>query len=72
MAISETTVKEQLMAEDLASMRNDIMRLKQLVRDYDDALEYAILVQGPAVDAYCARKYDRLNERAKELGAIAR
>lgn len=71
MAVSETTVQEQIATEEKQSRMLEIMRLKQLVRDYDDALDYALDVWGVMAEVTgCWGKYDRLHERARMLKAI--
>ena len=71
MAVSTTQVAEQIQAQREQELRAEVMRLKQLVRDYDKELDAALDVWGTMAEflGYWNR-YDRLNERAKELGAI--
>lgn len=71
MAVSTTPVSEQIQAEREQELRTEVMRLKQLVRDYDKELEASLDVWGIMAEVTGHwNKYDRLNERAKELGAI--
>lgn len=71
MAVSETRVAEQIQAEHEQELRAEVMRLKQLVRDYDKELDAALDVWGIMAEALGYwNKYDRLHERAQELRAV--
>jgi hypothetical protein len=71
MAVSTTPVAEQIQAQREQELRAEVMRLKQLVRDYDKELDAALDVWGTMAEVLGYwNRYDRLNERAKELGAI--
>ena len=71
MAVSTTQVAEQIQAQREQELRAEVMRLKQLVRDYDKELDSALDVWGTMAEFFGYwNRYDRLNERAKELGAI--
>jgi len=71
MAVSTTPVEEQIQAQREQELRAEVMRLKQLVRDYDKELEAALAVWGIMAEILGYwNKYDRLHERAQELKAV--
>lgn len=68
MAVSTTTIDEQIQAEQEQAMRCEVMRLKQLVRDYDKELEASLDVWGIMAEVTGHwSKYDVLHKRAQEL-----
>ena len=71
MAVSTTPVAKQIQAEREQQLRAEVMRLKQLVRDYDKELDAVLDVWGTMAEflGYWNR-YDRLHERAQELKAV--
>lgn len=71
MAVSTTHVSEQIQTEREQELRTEVMRLKQLVRDYDKELDAALDVWGIMAEVLGYwNKYDRLHERAQELKAV--
>lgn len=71
MALSTTTISEQMRDEYEDGLRLEVMRLKQLVRDYDKELEASLDVWGIMAEVTGHwDKYDRLHERAQWLRAV--
>jgi len=71
MAVSTTPVEEQIQAKREQELRAEVMRLKQLVRDYDKELDSALGVWGTMAEFFGYwNKYDRLHERAQGLKAV--
>lgn len=71
MAVSTTPVAEQIQAQREQELRAEVMRLKQLVRDYDKELDAALDVWGIMAEVTGHwKKYDRLHARAQELKAV--
>lgn len=73
MAVSTTPVAEQIQSQREQELRAEVMRLKQLVRDYDKELDAALDVWGIMAEVMDYwNRYDRLHERAQELRAVER
>lgn len=71
MAVSTTPVSEQIQTEREQELQTEVLRLKQLVRDYDKELDAALDVWGIMAEVLGYwNKYDRLHERAQELKAV--
>ena len=71
MAVSTTQVAEQIQAQREQELRAEVMRLKQLVRDYDKELDASLDVWGIMAEVTGHwNKYDRLHKRAQELRAV--
>lgn len=70
MAVSTTTVEEQIRMEREQGFKVEIARLKKLVRDYDKELDSVLDVWDVSELDKHFEKYLKLNKRAYELKAI--
>jgi len=71
MAVSTTTVKQQIQVERGHTLALQVMRLKQLVEDYDKELEASLVGWGVIAELTGHwNRYGHLHKRAQELRAI--